>query len=79
MPAVWAFHCHNLYHMAAGMFATAVYRGSRLTSVGFRRVEPKASVDIAAPLAGKQSDKPRRSPSIVVVGLARVKLKRFGS
>ena len=25
--AVWAFHCHNLYHMAAGMFATLVYRG----------------------------------------------------
>jgi hypothetical protein len=24
---VWAFHCHNLYHMAAGMFATLVYRG----------------------------------------------------
>jgi len=21
-----AFHCHNLYHMAAGMFATLVYR-----------------------------------------------------
>ncbi len=20
-------HCHNLYHMAAGMFATVVYRG----------------------------------------------------
>ncbi len=25
-PGLWAFHCHNLYHMAAGMFATAVYR-----------------------------------------------------
>ena len=36
-------------------------------------------MDIAAPLAGKQSNKLRRSPSIVVVGLARVKLKRFGS
>ena len=24
---LWAFHCHNLYHMAAGMFATLVYRG----------------------------------------------------
>jgi FtsP/CotA-like multicopper oxidase with cupredoxin domain len=26
-PGLWAFHCHNLYHMAAGMFATLVYRG----------------------------------------------------
>jgi hypothetical protein len=26
-PGLWAFHCHNLYHMAAGMFATFVYRG----------------------------------------------------
>lgn len=26
-PGMWAFHCHNLYHMAAGMFATVVYRG----------------------------------------------------
>ena len=26
-PGIWAFHCHNLYHMAAGMFATVVYRG----------------------------------------------------
>jgi len=26
-PGLWAYHCHNLYHMAAGMFATAVYRG----------------------------------------------------
>jgi FtsP/CotA-like multicopper oxidase with cupredoxin domain len=26
-PGLWAFHCHNLYHMAAGMFATVVYRG----------------------------------------------------
>lgn len=26
-PGMWAFHCHNLYHMAAGMFATMVYRG----------------------------------------------------
>jgi FtsP/CotA-like multicopper oxidase with cupredoxin domain len=25
-PGLWAFHCHNLYHMAAGMFATVVYR-----------------------------------------------------
>jgi FtsP/CotA-like multicopper oxidase with cupredoxin domain len=25
-PGFWAFHCHNLYHMAAGMFATVVYR-----------------------------------------------------
>jgi FtsP/CotA-like multicopper oxidase with cupredoxin domain len=25
-PGLWAFHCHNLYHMAAGMFATLVYR-----------------------------------------------------
>ncbi|MFN4018051.1 MAG: multicopper oxidase family protein [Reyranella sp.] len=24
---LWAYHCHNLYHMAAGMFATVVYRG----------------------------------------------------
>jgi FtsP/CotA-like multicopper oxidase with cupredoxin domain len=26
-PGIWAYHCHNLYHMAAGMFATVVYRG----------------------------------------------------
>jgi FtsP/CotA-like multicopper oxidase with cupredoxin domain len=26
-PGLWAFHCHNLYHMAAGMFGTLVYRG----------------------------------------------------
>ncbi len=25
-PGIWAFHCHNLYHMAAGMFTTLVYR-----------------------------------------------------
>jgi FtsP/CotA-like multicopper oxidase with cupredoxin domain len=24
-PGVWAFHCHMLYHMAAGMFATVAY------------------------------------------------------
>jgi FtsP/CotA-like multicopper oxidase with cupredoxin domain len=26
-PGLWAFHCHNLYHMEAGMFTTMVYRG----------------------------------------------------
>jgi FtsP/CotA-like multicopper oxidase with cupredoxin domain len=26
-PGLWAFHCHNLYHMVAGMFATVVYDG----------------------------------------------------
>jgi FtsP/CotA-like multicopper oxidase with cupredoxin domain len=26
-PGLWAYHCHNLYHMEAGMFATAVYEG----------------------------------------------------
>jgi FtsP/CotA-like multicopper oxidase with cupredoxin domain len=26
-PGLWAYHCHNLYHMVAGMFATVVYRG----------------------------------------------------
>jgi FtsP/CotA-like multicopper oxidase with cupredoxin domain len=26
-PGLWAYHCHNLYHMAAGMFTTLVYRG----------------------------------------------------
>ena len=25
-PGIWAFHCHNLYHLAAGMFTTVVYR-----------------------------------------------------
>ncbi len=25
-PGIWAFHCHNLYHLAAGMFTTLVYR-----------------------------------------------------
>ena len=24
-PGVWAFHCHNLYHMAAGMFTELRY------------------------------------------------------
>ena len=26
-PGRWPFHCHNLYHMAADMFSTLVYRG----------------------------------------------------
>jgi FtsP/CotA-like multicopper oxidase with cupredoxin domain len=26
-PGLWAYHCHNLYHMDAGMFATVVYEG----------------------------------------------------
>lgn len=26
-PGIWAYHCHNLYHLAAGMFTTLVYRG----------------------------------------------------
>lgn len=26
-PGLWAYHCHNLYHMAAGMFTTLVYDG----------------------------------------------------
>ena len=26
-PGLLAFHCHNLYHMVAGMFATVVYDG----------------------------------------------------
>jgi FtsP/CotA-like multicopper oxidase with cupredoxin domain len=26
-PGLWAYHCHNLYHMEAGMFATLVYEG----------------------------------------------------
>jgi hypothetical protein len=26
-PGLWAFHCHNLFHMVAGMFATVVYDG----------------------------------------------------
>jgi FtsP/CotA-like multicopper oxidase with cupredoxin domain len=26
-PGLWPYHCHNLYHMAAGMFTTVVYRG----------------------------------------------------
>ena len=26
-PGLWAYHCHNLYHMAAGMFTTVVYEG----------------------------------------------------
>lgn len=28
-PGLWALHCHNLYHMAGGMFSTLVYRGIR--------------------------------------------------
>ncbi len=27
-PGHWAFHCHHLYHLAAGMMATLGYRGS---------------------------------------------------
>lgn len=27
-PGRWAFHCHHLYHMAAGMMTTLDYRGS---------------------------------------------------
>jgi FtsP/CotA-like multicopper oxidase with cupredoxin domain len=26
-PGLWAFHCHNLYHMVGGMFSTLVCRG----------------------------------------------------
>jgi FtsP/CotA-like multicopper oxidase with cupredoxin domain len=26
-PGVWAFHCHHLYHMAAGMMAFVTYEG----------------------------------------------------
>ena len=26
-PGLWAYHSHNLYHMAAGMFTTVVYEG----------------------------------------------------
>ena len=26
-PGLWAFHCHNLYHMVAGTFAPVVYDG----------------------------------------------------
>ncbi|WP_370677995.1 multicopper oxidase family protein [Pleomorphomonas sp. PLEO] len=26
-PGLWAFHCHHLYHMAAGMMATFAYEG----------------------------------------------------
>jgi FtsP/CotA-like multicopper oxidase with cupredoxin domain len=26
-PGIWAFHCHNLYHLEAGMFTTVVYEG----------------------------------------------------
>ena len=26
-PGLWAFHCHNLFHMEAGMFTTLVYQG----------------------------------------------------
>lgn len=26
-PGLWPYHCHNLFHMAAGMFTTVVYRG----------------------------------------------------
>jgi FtsP/CotA-like multicopper oxidase with cupredoxin domain len=26
-PGLWAFHCHNLYHMAAGMMTTLAYEG----------------------------------------------------
>ncbi|MFQ5467381.1 MAG: multicopper oxidase domain-containing protein [Kiloniellaceae bacterium] len=26
-PGRWAFHCHNLYHMAVGMFTSLEYEG----------------------------------------------------
>lgn len=26
-PGLWTYHCHNLYHMEAGMFTTMVYEG----------------------------------------------------
>ena len=26
-PGLWPYHCHNLFHMAAGMFTTVVYEG----------------------------------------------------
>jgi len=27
-PGQWAFHCHNLYHMEAGMMTTVRYEGT---------------------------------------------------
>jgi FtsP/CotA-like multicopper oxidase with cupredoxin domain len=27
-PGVWAFHCHILYHLAAGMFTVLKYQGA---------------------------------------------------
>ena len=27
-PGQWAFHCHHLYHMAAGMMTTFGYAGA---------------------------------------------------
>ena len=27
-PGTWAFHCHHLYHMAAGMMAFVTYDGA---------------------------------------------------
>ena len=62
-----------------GALLLDAYGRSRLTSVGFRRVEPKASVHRRSISRETVRHKLRRSPSIVVVGLARVKLKRFGS
>ena len=61
-----------------GALLLDAYGRSRLTSVGFRRVEPKASVHRRSISRETVRHKLRRS-SIMVVGLARVKLKRFGS
>ena len=27
-PGIWAFHCHILYHLAAGMFTVLKYEGA---------------------------------------------------
>ncbi|MBV8588089.1 MAG: multicopper oxidase domain-containing protein, partial [Verrucomicrobia bacterium] len=30
-PGVWAYHCHILYHLAAGMFTVMKYDGADTT------------------------------------------------
>ncbi len=40
-PGTWVMHCHNLYHMAAGMMTTLTYVGqgnAPTSSCGYKQV-----------------------------------------
>lgn len=58
-PGQWAFHCHLLYHMSAGMFRKVVIldeEGHPTTQSGYGRVEPTSSPRIEPTSSQSQSD-----------------------